>query len=576
MKEKKQSEESVRMEEFEKLYILTYQTLYRHAELVFGNQEDRMKELLILTYMEAFQRADQLQKEKKPVDWLLKRADFLAETKLDASREMLDDSYAEEKMQSKDAKKENRSRFDEASLLLEIEDRLDITDERETSVPKTPLRTAAQVLFSVVILAAAIGMIGLGIWKIRSQVSQIRNPLDVEPIAMTEDDGQEEPETTLAMVGRETTEEESESETEKEKEDLWIPVGGQFVYLSEDGDVLYALTAEETDAQEEPELNPEVQTEGGWTYYLPCPERPDSQLSRVHESLSHVLYRVRENGDEVQTIASDVEDYYLWEDWIFVCQYGSIKRVAPNQSFETLACSTYAAVEDGEIYLYDTIGRMVTAGSGGTIHYEDRVFQMSSNRIRNVDIDSRTRGQTTFVLSSYEDGNAIYKKSGGSTELFESRGKTIDSYCLAGDWVYYSSYVRRDENQVCYSEIYRRSIGSYGEAELLHGEFQGRLAQMCYSETTGQIYATYLPESWKSNHGLIAVISLGGQMSYLEDTALRSLVSTTGNDVVQFVLTQGGYAYCYWMDCDWAPGKQATALWRRVLVIPEQNRVMIE
>ncbi|MCD8084529.1 MAG: hypothetical protein LUE86_13750 [Clostridiales bacterium] len=575
MKKKKQSEESIRIEEFENLYILTYQTLYRHAELIFDNQEDRMKELLILTYMEAFQRTDQLRKEKNPVDWLLKRADFLAETKLEASREMLDNSYAEEKMQSKEAKKENRSRFDEASMLLEIEDRLEISEEREQTEPKGLLHAVAQILVSLVFIAIAAVVIGFGVWKIRSRVSQIRSPLDINTLEMAKEEAEETQTQETSTERKDLTEASEESEEETEEE-IWIPVGGRAVYLTEEGDILYSLSAEEAGLEQEPGFNLEVQSAGAWTYYLPCPERTDSQLTRVSSSLSHTLYRLQDNDGEAQIIAGDVDDYYILDDQAFVYQYGSVKKIQLDQDFETLTCSTRAVVENGEIYLYDTVGRMVTAGSSGTIHYEDRIFRMNSNQIRNVDIDSRTKGQTTFVLDACESGNGIYKKSGGSTELFESQGRTIDCFCFVGDWVYYSSYVRRDENNVYYSEIYKKPIVSYGETELVHGEFQGRLAQMSYSDVSGQIYATYLPESWKSNYGRIAVIEPDGQMSYLEDTELRSSVATTGNDVVQYVLTQDGNAYCYWMDCDWEPGQQARALWRRVLVIPEQNRVYME
>ena len=126
-KTQKMSEQSNWIHEFENLYILTYKSLYRHAKLVFG-QEEKARELLVQVYMEAYQRGEQLQKEKSPVDWRLKRSDFLAETRLEATREMIEASYAEEKMQSKEAKKENLTNLDEASLLLEIEDRLGIVD----------------------------------------------------------------------------------------------------------------------------------------------------------------------------------------------------------------------------------------------------------------------------------------------------------------------------------------------------------------------------------------------------------------------------------------------------------------
>ena len=141
MRNQSEPEKAVWLIEFENLYIVTYQKLYRHAKLIF-NQEEKIRELLILTYMEAYQRGEQLQKEKSPIDWLIKREDFLAETKLDASREMLEASHAEEKMQSKEAQKERFSNLDETSLLLEIEDRLGIVDDQEIPERVSARKTA--------------------------------------------------------------------------------------------------------------------------------------------------------------------------------------------------------------------------------------------------------------------------------------------------------------------------------------------------------------------------------------------------------------------------------------------------
>ena len=59
MNKKNTSVKPVWIDEFETLYITTYQTLYRHGKLIF-NQEEKVRELLILTYMEAYQRSSHL------------------------------------------------------------------------------------------------------------------------------------------------------------------------------------------------------------------------------------------------------------------------------------------------------------------------------------------------------------------------------------------------------------------------------------------------------------------------------------------------------------------------------------
>ena len=57
------SEQSKWIHEFENLYILTYKSLYRHAKLIF-NQEEKTKELLVQVYMEAYQRGNSCRRRR--------------------------------------------------------------------------------------------------------------------------------------------------------------------------------------------------------------------------------------------------------------------------------------------------------------------------------------------------------------------------------------------------------------------------------------------------------------------------------------------------------------------------------
>lgn len=558
MKKQNAFTESTWTKEFENLYIVTYQTLYRHAKLIF-NQEEKARELLILIYMEAYQREEQLQKEKIPVDWLMKRADFLAESKLEATREMLDASYAEEKMQSKEAKKENWSKFDETSLLLEIEDRLGIVDENDSDQPKSVAKTTVQGLFSFALLLAAIAAISVGILKVKHQLDVLQEPFERTFVDADADSGNPNGNTA-----------------DGEKQEKRIHIGDKVVYLSDIGQVLYSLPLEETDLAGESSENPEIQKKNGWTYYLPCPERSDSQLMQVQPSLYHTLYRMNADGKDIEIIAQEVDNYTFWEDGIYVSQYDRIQRIDMNDIFEKMTPGIYAVEENEEIYLYDTLGRTLETQADGNIHYEDRIFEMSSNRIVDVRPDSHIKGNTTYFLKETDEGNVLYSSVNGQEKEFEKRGNTIDSFCIVGDWIYYSAYVRRGGSGAHYSELYKKSLTSDTKAELLREEYTGRIYQMYYSEEANQIYGNYIPKNWKNNHGVIAVISLSGQMSYLEDKELRKQVETTGNDILEFVMVEDGQVYCYWKDCHWEKGEEPVALWRKVLVIPDSNRVVIE
>lgn len=555
MRNQSEPEKAVWLIEFENLYIVTYQKLYRHAKLIF-NQEEKIRELLILTYMEAYQRGEQLQKEKSPIDWLIKREDFLAETKLDASREMLEASHAEEKMQSKEAQKERFSNLDETSLLLEIEDRLGIVDDQEIPERVSARKTAVQGVFSVALFLVSMGILAVGIWKVKHQIDVLQAPFE-RKIKM-----------------------ESESEeTEDEKKENCIQVGAKAVYLSDNGQVLYSLPLEESEFADSDPSNPEIQTHDGWTYYLPCQEREDSELKNVWSELDHTLYRISGNADtmdEIEIIARDVDNYSFWEDGIYVSQYDRIQRIGEREIFEKKTCGFYAIADGDDIMLYDMLGRTLQTQEDGSLPYEDRFFVMDGNRIAECNPAQREYAGISYFLSENGDGeSAIYKEEAGEESLFLEQGKGIDSFCIADGQIYYSVFVRKRDG-IQYSELYRRPLANVGETVMIGERFKGRITEMSYSESAGEIYASYRPKSWVSNRGIIAVISPAGQISYLNDEELRKQVETTGNDDLQFVMEQDGEVYCYWTDNNWKRGREPEPIWRKVLVIPDKDRMFVE
>ena len=377
MKKQNTSVKPVWIDEFETLYITTYQTLYRHGKLIF-NQEEKVRELLILTYMEAYQRSSQLQKEKSPLEWLIKREDFWAETKLEATKEMLEASYAEEKMQSKEAKKKNRSNLDETSVLLEIEDRLGLVDAAETPAEKGNSRTVAKGVLSIVLVFLAAAVVVIGFYKVRQKLQHISEPFERRFSSYSDE--------TVSLPA------------ETEKKDIVIQVGDKAVFLSEIGQVLYTMPLSETELSGEEEMNPEIQKKDGWTYYLPCPERKDTRLSQVRPTLHHTLYRVSNDGTRAELISQEVSNYRVWQDGIYAEKDERIQRFDIDKEFEEFEPGYYAVKEGEEIYIYDTLGRTLCTDADGSVHYGDRIFEMSCNRVVNVRPDSSVYGNHAYSL----------------------------------------------------------------------------------------------------------------------------------------------------------------------------------
>ena len=52
-------------------------------------------------------------------------------------------------------------------------------------------------------------------------------------------------------------------------------------------------------------------------------------------------------------------------------------------------------------------------------------------------------------------GQAIFCNKGGNEVLFESMGKSIDSFCIVGDWIYYSAWMKGKERGKQHSQLFR-------------------------------------------------------------------------------------------------------------------------
>lgn len=543
--------------EFENLYIITYQPLYHHAKLLF-HQESKIKEILILTYVEAYQRREQILKEKDPQEWLLKRMDFLAGSKMGITREELDASYAEERMQSKEAKKENWSSIDQTTLLLEIEEKIEIDETPEVSEKSSIIRTTLKGIFSLILFGIAILALILGMVRLQNKFKQINKPM-IQPLANTEG-----------------ADNQNQDFTEGDNEKLCIQVGDRAVYLSEIGEILYSLPIEESDLVYEKKENPEIQKQIGWTYYLPCPERKDSQLSEVAPHLYHTLYRMNMESRDIEIITHEVDDYAVHGTNIYVYQFGSVQHIDGSGIFEKEKPGFYAKIKDNDIYLYDNLGQTLETSSDGTIKIDDRIIKMSSNRILDVETPHVKRGQNSYYLKDTEDGAVICCSRNGKEEIFEKNGKNIDSFCIAENWLYYSTCVRMKHSGSNYSELYRKSLVTEEKAEKLGKRFTGRIYAMHYNKGNQQIYGEYVPKSWKNNHGVIAAISPMGNISILEDEELREGIETTGNDRLRFVMVQNNEVYCFWEDCYWEKYQDPVVIWRKPLVLKNSDRILQE
>ena len=405
------------------------------------------------------------------------------------------------------------------------------------------------------LLVAAVGALVIGADKIKQQFELLKKPFKE----------------SLSMEGEDSL------EAQRNKKNH-IKIGGKVVYLSEIGQVLYSVPLDQTEwASQDPE-NLEIQTSSDvWVYYLPCPERKESVLSKVSPELFHTLYRMKGGDEEIEIISREVDDYYIFEDRIYIESFGRIQVIDGEEEFDKIIPGMYVHRENCEFYLRDMLGRDIKKENDGNIYYGDRIFQMDSDRIADVVAAERIRDQIKYELKASDDSkNSIYRIVNGVEEVFIQEELTIDSFCISGDWLYYSAYIRNGGSGANYSKIFRKSLVEDKKREQVHDEFTGRILQMYYCQDNNQIYGNYIPKNWKSNHGVIVVIAPDGQMSYIEDTIERQGRETTGNDVLEFVMMRDNQVYCYWKDYQWEKGKEPVLLWRDVVIIPNGKRVRIK
>lgn len=554
MKKKVILQDSNWPEQFEKLYICTYQEIYHHAKLLVKT-DDKVKELLILTYSEAYFREKEYEEQESLEEWLKGLADLLAMKNMNASEETVASSYAEEKLQTKDGIDESKINLDETSVYLEIEDKVHEENKEEEEEPASLMALSRQIALCAVFIAVLAAIFQFGSAKVKRQIDLLKEPF-------------------METIPALKSEEEIEKE-ERENQD-YVIVGDKVAYLSEIGQVLYSVPLKEADLSFEPEENEEIQKQTGWTYYLPCPEKSDTQLPNVDPSLYHTLYRMRGDGKEIEIIEHEVDDYTFWENGIYVLKYGRVQRIDADEQFEKGKPGVYLQVKDGEFYLYDNFGRTLETDSDGSIHYGDRVFVMSSNQILDVKPQEQKWNQESYVLKERDDesGKGVYVKKNGKEKLFLIANGTIDSFCVVGDWIYCS--LSRKKGDVDQSRICRKYLGDDSEPENVGGEFKGCMEQMYYSAEKQQIYANYKPDSEKSNYGVIASISLDGQISLINDEEQRKGRKTTGNDTLEFLLVQNGEVYCYWKDYRWQPGENPSMLWKRAIVLSDEDRIFLK
>lgn len=516
------------IEGFENFYIITYQDLYKTI-LKMGNTEKQAEELMETVYVSAYGKMAQAPKDHLE-EWLREILYELGEEELeenDFSDSEIIAALSEEKA---------------ATIFLKIEERLGILpkEEPEESVdwegeePENEKRSFFKIIISIVLAVFVVIIVWIFLWKKEGDVfsgKDLQKVVDIE-------------ETEYAA-------EEPETETEGE-ESITVHLADQIFILDLNGKLI-------SSKREKEEYHPSQQKYKGYTYYL-CNE----------QGLEGSLLRVYDNDPEkYELIDENVKDYVVTDDLIYYVKDGMIQQKSTDTIFGKRNFTYHLAMRDDGFYMVNEIGE-IPGESTSSLEQEGLVYYLDKGYVQSVEEADCWYNGVKYTLED-KDGDGMKElcwQSQSDEGIFLKEGFWIDSFCLVGDWIYYSAFEQTDPNNMYYSRIYRiRPDDSL--QELVTDTFQGNITHMYYSEEKGKIYGEFMPDAYHRYYGNIVSISLSGNIIQLDDREARSQYQTSGNDVLRFVGIEGNNIYCYWYDCQWTRGQTAQVMWIKPLVLQD-------
>ena len=190
--------------------------------------------------------------------------------------------------------------------------------------------------------------------------------------------------------------------------------------------------------------------------------------------------------------------------------------------------------------------------------------------------EMRTQGVTYYFNGSTpQTSRGIYwKYASGEGSILVEEGYWIDSFCIVGDWIYYSAYVGKADGYNRYSQLYRISVDGT-KKEVLSEVFKGNMMNMYYYSDKQEIYGEYRPNT-DNNYGRLAAISLTGNIELINDSAVRVGKDTTGEDTLELIMVSGDKISCYWHDCDWYADGGVNILWTVPIELSDKERVPLQ
>lgn len=372
-----------------------------------------------------------------------------------------------------------------------------------------------------------------------------------------------------------------------EELDSLVKVGTFWCYLGEsEGPFKPILYRKATDQQVMTlggETAPERSTSnslkayGDYLYYLPkVQESQAGDLSQEELELCDTLFRVLPGSGEKEMIAEDVGGFIVLGDVIYYSQNSHIYSAQSGTAMAMGGGQITVKIEEGECYLVDSAGQPAKGDGSGYVSIGDRLYRLDrSGRVLEVRHGQETVDGYTYSLKTVSGNKqAVFRKGAGGSEAVAQGEYGVQSYCIAGQKLYYCAYVYQDGQW--YSQIFASGLDGSGKSAV-SVVFPGTMGNLYYYEDSGEIYGEYYPEIWNSAYGKIAAVTLNGAIYVLDDEEARSGETVSGNHMLELVMVNGTDVTCLWNDLIWTKGAgESNVRWSKAIELKSTERTLLE
>lgn len=275
------------------------------------------------------------------------------------------------------------------------------------------------------------------------------------------------------------------------------------------------------------------QVTSDWYYYL----------------LDGKLFRKSLQDGKTELLARGVEYYFAWEDTAYYRKDRELLSASRGILYSGLASGyNLEQTEEGFVLLNES-GETVPLSGNGEVQVEDRLYQVEHGVINRVEPAERKDGAVSYYIDKNSSERKLYwKDANGSRGLVVQEGLAVDSFCIAGEWLYYSARTAQYGAE-CESRIYRINLRT-SQTETVGAAFRGMMLELSYFEHVQTVYGEYISSiaDPEKIHGSIAKIS-EDKITVINDRAVRP--ESENSDLLELVMVSENRIYCLYHPCSY-------------------------